>query len=88
MCTENLHLEQERTKFSYQDRHNLNCPLCSILPQVGAGLQHDGLGAGGGRWRYHFCRPEEGAGSILARGCCVITVSSSSLGHPLYWGPP
>ena len=74
MFTENFHLEQERTKFSYQDRTKTNCPLSSILPQVGAGLQHDNLGSG--------------AGSILAWGYRVITVKrqltlpSHNLGSP------
>ena len=73
MFTENLHLEQERTKFSYHDRHKLIVLFAPFFPRLARASNTTVLGLGGGRWRYRFCPPKEGAGSILARGCCVIT---------------
>ena len=49
--TENLHLEQERTKYIYQDRHNNNCPLSSRLPLVGVASNTTIRGRGEGRRR-------------------------------------
>ena len=86
--TLNLHLEQERTKYIYHDRHKLIVLFPPFSPRLARasnttiwGLEVDsGDDASVVRRR--------GAGSIFARGICVITVKrqpalpSHNLGSP------
>jgi hypothetical protein len=78
----------------YKQTSVLTVLFLSILPQFGAGLQNDCLG-----WRWTLAnasvrRKGPGLlalvlGSVKGRGFCVlITVSCSSLCHPLSKAPP
>ena len=88
MFTENLHLEQERTKFIYQDRHKLIVLFPPFFPRLARasnttiwGLEVDaGDDASVVRRR--------GAGSNLAQSCCIITESGSFARPPTILGSP
>ena len=88
MFTENLHLEQERTKFIYQDRHK----LIVLFPPFSPGWRGPPTRQSG-VWRWTqvmtlLSSGGEGPGPFLPGAAVLSQRAAALLGHPLYWGPP
>jgi hypothetical protein len=78
------YLEQERTKYVYQDRHNNNCPLSSRLPQVGV-ASNTQMSGGAEVDVGDDASVVRRRGRAMGPGAFLRQLASDI---PQYWGPP